>query len=98
MVSLFITLAWEAGARRGELSERQGQYVDLARGLLTFVNDPERGRQTKVLRSRTIPLSREALTLLQAHAAAVSTLVRIGVRVSSRPTESDRKARRLAQP
>jgi integrase len=69
MLSLFITLAWEAGARRGELLQLQWQDVDLARGLLTFVNDPKRGRQTKGLRSRTIPLSREALASLQAHAA-----------------------------
>jgi integrase len=69
MLSLFITLAWEAGARRGELLQLQWQDVDFARGLLTFVNDPARGRHTKGLRSRTIPLSRGALASLQLHAA-----------------------------
>jgi integrase len=69
MLRLFVTLAWETGARRGELTQLEWSDVDFERGFLTFRNDPTLGRQTKGRRSRTVPLSNAALTALRNHAA-----------------------------
>ena len=56
MLSLFVTLAWETGARTSELLQLEWSDVNFERRLMTFVNDPSRGRTTKGRRSRTIPL------------------------------------------
>ena len=69
MLALFVTLAWELGARSGELLQLEWSDVDFERRLVTFRNDPTRGRQTKGRRSRTVPLSGEALRALREHAA-----------------------------
>lgn len=69
MLHLFVTLAWETGARSGELLQLEWSDLDFERHLLTLVNDPARGRQTKGRRSRTIPLSNDALGALRDHAA-----------------------------
>jgi integrase len=69
MLQLFVTIAWETGARSGELLQLEWADVDFERRFVTFVNDPTRGRQTKGRRSRTVPLSEEALTALREHAA-----------------------------
>jgi len=69
MLALFVTLAWETGGRTGELLQLEWRDVDFERGQLTFVNDPQRGRQTKGRRSRTIPLSPEAMHAFRDHAA-----------------------------
>lgn len=70
MLALFVTLAWETGGRTGELLQLEWADVDFERGQLTFVNDPVRGRQTKGRRSRTIPLSSQALNALRDHGAS----------------------------
>ena len=69
MLLLFVTLAWETGARSGELLQLEWSDVEFERGLVTFANDPKRERRTKGRRSRTVPLSREALDALRMHAA-----------------------------
>ena len=69
MLSLFVVLAWETGARRGELLQLRWECVDLTSGNLTFANDPVRGIQTKTRRTRTVPLSPTALEALKLHAA-----------------------------
>ena len=69
MLLLFLTLAWETGARSGELLQLEWSDVDFERRLLTFTNDPGRNRRTKGRRSRTVPLSDPALTALREHAA-----------------------------
>ena len=69
MLRLFVTLAWETGARSGELLQLEWGDVDFERRLITFRNDPGRGRQTKGRRSRTVPVSETALTALRQHAA-----------------------------
>jgi integrase len=47
MLHVFVTLAWETGARSGELLQLEWEDVDFDRRFLTFANDPTRGRQTK---------------------------------------------------
>jgi len=69
MLKLFITLAWETGARSGELLQLEWPDIDFERKFATFANDPTRGRQTKGHRSRTVPLSDEAIRALREHAA-----------------------------
>jgi integrase len=69
MLKLFVTLAWETGARSGELLQLEWGDVDFERRLVSFTNDPARGRQTKGRRSRTVPLSDAALNALREHAA-----------------------------
>ena len=69
MLQLFVTLAWETGARSGELLQLEWADLDFERRFVTFANDPTRGRQTKGRRSRTVPLSEEALKALREHAA-----------------------------
>jgi integrase len=69
MLHLFVTLAWETGARSGELLQLEWNDVDFERHLTTFANDPQRGRCTKGRRSRTIPLSSTAVRALRDHAA-----------------------------
>jgi len=69
MLNLFVTLAWETGARSGELLQLEWADVDFQRKLVNFANDPLRGRQTKGRRSRTVPLSDAALQALKQHAA-----------------------------
>ena len=70
MLRLFVTLAWETGARSGELLQLEWSDVDFERKLVTLVNDPARGRQTKGRRARTVPLGCTPLEVLRAHAAA----------------------------
>jgi integrase len=74
MLRLFVTLAWETGARSGELLQMEWRDVDFERALCTFANDPANGRQTKGRRSRSVPLSGEALRSLREHAAAFRLL------------------------
>ena len=69
MLRLFVTLAWEIGARSGELLQLEWIDVDFERQSITFANDPARGRQTKDRRSRTVPLSKSAVAALRDHAA-----------------------------
>jgi integrase len=69
MLKLFVTLAWETGARSGELLQLEWTDLDSERRLVTFANDPARGRQTKGRRSRTVPLSEAALNALREYAA-----------------------------
>ena len=69
MLHLFVILAWETGARSGELLQLEWSDVALERRLVTFANDPTRGRYTKGHRSRTIPLSEPAVCALRDHAA-----------------------------
>lgn len=69
MLLLFVTLAWETGARSGELLQLEWGDVDFEQHLAKFANDPARGRQTKGRRSRTVPLSDAALEALREHAA-----------------------------
>ena len=45
MLQLFVKLGWETGARSGELLQLEWSDVDFGRALLTFANDPSRGRQ-----------------------------------------------------
>jgi integrase len=66
---LFVTLAWETGARRGELLQLEWADIDLERRSVTFANDPARGRNTKGRRSRTVPVSHAAVQALREHAA-----------------------------
>jgi len=74
MLRLFVTLAWETGARSGELLQLEWADLDFERRFVTFANDPTRGRQTKGRRSRTLPLSEDALKALREHAAAFRLL------------------------
>jgi integrase len=69
MLDCFISLAWETGARSGELLQLEWPDVDFERALVTFANDPLRERRTKGRKSRTIPLSRAAVVTLREHAA-----------------------------
>lgn len=69
MLLLFVTLAWETGARSGEVLQLEWDDIDFERKLITFANDPERKRHTKGRRSRTIPISADAANALKAHAA-----------------------------
>ncbi len=69
MLRLFTTLAWETGARSGELLQLEWSDIDFDRHFITFANDAERGRHTKGRRSRTLPLSDAALRALRDHAA-----------------------------
>lgn len=55
MLHLFVTLAWETGARSGELLQLEWPDVDFERHLITLVNDPARGRQTKVRYTHLVP-------------------------------------------
>ena len=75
MLHLFVTLAWELGARTGELLQLEWADVDFERKLVTFRNDPTRGRQTKGRRSRTVPVSELASRALREHAASFRLLV-----------------------
>jgi integrase len=70
MLVLFVTLAWETGARSGELLQLEWGDVDFSAATVTFRNDPVTGRSTKGKRSRTVPLSTVALAALREHAAA----------------------------
>jgi integrase len=74
MLRLFVILAWETGARSGELLQLEWADVDFERRFVTFANDPARGRQTKGRRSRTVPLSEDALNALREHAATFRLL------------------------
>jgi len=74
MLALFVALAWETGSRSGELLQVEWTDVDFDKRLLTFRNDPTRGRQTKGRRSRTVPLSDQAVRALRDHAAAFRLL------------------------
>lgn len=66
MLWLFVTLGWETGARHGELLQLTWADVDLDQAWLTFRNDPaKKGRKTKGRRSRTLPLSSEAVLALR---------------------------------
>jgi len=69
MLHLFMTLAWETGARSGELLALEWSDVDFTSRMLTFPNDPVRGRQTKGHRTRVVPLSDAAVSALRDHAA-----------------------------
>jgi integrase len=69
MLQLFVTLAWETGARSGELLQLEWADVDFERRLVAFANDVQRGRHTKGRRSRTVPLSELAVRALRDHAA-----------------------------
>jgi integrase len=69
MLALFVTLAWETGARSGELLQLEWGDMDFERRLLNFRNDPSTGRHTKGRRSRTVPLSDGAVRALREHAA-----------------------------
>ena len=69
LLLLFATLAWETGARLGELLQLEWEDVDLERKQVTFANDPARERTTKGRRSRTVPLSDEAIRTLRDCAA-----------------------------
>ncbi|MCH7473465.1 MAG: tyrosine-type recombinase/integrase [Gemmatimonadetes bacterium] len=69
MLRLFIVLAWEIGARSGELLQLEWSDVDFRGRFVTFANDPGRGRQTKGRRSRVVPLSSKAVGALRDHAA-----------------------------
>ena len=74
MLRLFVILAWETGARSGELLQLEWADMDFERRFVTFANDPTRGRHTKGRRSRTIPLSDAALLALREHAATFRLL------------------------
>lgn len=69
LLRLFTILAWEIGARLGELLQLEWEDVDFERRLITFANDPSRERTTKGRRSRTVPLSDAAISVLRDHAA-----------------------------
>jgi integrase len=69
LLQLFTTLAWETGARLGELLQLEWEDVDFEHKLITFANDPARERTTKGRRSRIVPLSDEAVRTLRDHAA-----------------------------
>jgi integrase len=69
MLRLFVTFAWETGARSGELLQLEWADVNFEARSVTFPNDPARGRQTKGRRSRTVPVSEEAIRALREHAA-----------------------------
>jgi len=69
LLRLFTTLAWETGARLGELLQLEWEDVDFEHKLVTFANDPARERTTKGRRSRTVPLSDEAVRTLRDYAA-----------------------------
>lgn len=69
MLLLFVTLAWETGARSGELLQLEWSDLDFEQRLVTFRNDPALGRQTKGRRSRTVPVSQAAVMALREHAA-----------------------------
>jgi integrase len=56
-----VVLALSTGARQGELLALQWADVDLKRGMLTF-------RETKNGETRAVPLTGQALTLMQHHA------------------------------
>lgn len=56
-----VMLAFSCGARKGELVSLRWPDVDLKRGTLTF-------HQTKNGERRTVPLTSQALTLMQQHA------------------------------
>jgi integrase len=93
MAKLFITLAWETGARSSELLQLEWPDVHLGRGLVTFANDPSRGRQTKGRRSRTVPLSADALSALRDHAARFRLPAPVTVSVQAPATQARRGAR-----
>jgi integrase len=59
----------ETGARSGELLQLEWSDVDFERRLITFLNDPTRGRETKGRRSRTVPISEQAVAAIRGHAA-----------------------------
>src|SRR5262249_35833431 len=58
---LVVMLALSCGARKGELVSLRWPDVDLKRGTLTF-------HETKNGERRTVPLTGQALTLMQQHA------------------------------
>ena len=70
MLRLFVTLAWETGARSGELLQLDWCDIDFDRRFVSFANDAQRGRHTKGRRSRTVPLSDAAIRALRDHAAS----------------------------
>lgn len=74
MLRLFITLAWETGARSGELLQLEWCDIDFDRRFVSFANDAQRGRRTKGRRSRTLPLSDVAMQSLRDHAASYRLL------------------------
>ncbi len=97
MLRLFVTLAWETGARSGELLQLEWGDVELERKLITFRNDPARGQQTKGRRSRAVPLSESALAALRDHAAGFRLLAPLSPYVFKhmRPNRSARRGDRL---
>ena len=69
MLNLFVQLAWETGGRSGEILQLEWRDINFDQKLLTFANDTKRGRTTKGRRSRTIPISSNAVEALREHAA-----------------------------
>jgi integrase len=69
MLQLFVTLAWETGARSAELLQLKWSDADFQQKVVTFFNEPGNGRKTKGRRSRTVPLSAIAMQALENHAA-----------------------------
>ncbi len=97
MLHLFVTLAWEIGARSAELLQLEWADVDFEHRLVTFANDPTRGRQTKGRRSRMVPLSDAAVQALCDHAARFRLLAPPSPYVFKHLTaQSDRPGARLA--
>jgi integrase len=92
MLRLFVTLAWETGARSGELLQLEWADSDFERRFITFANDAERGRHTKGRRSRTVPLSEVALSALRDHAAQFRLLAPLSPYVFKH-LRTDREAR-----
>jgi len=98
MLALFVTLAWELGARSGELLQLEWADVDFERRMVTFRDDPTCGRHTKGRRSRTVPISDAAVRALREHA----TLFRFSAPASPylfkqlRPDRSTQPGDRLA--
>ena len=64
-----MVIAWETGARSGELLQLEWSDIDFDRRFVSFANDAQRGRHTKGRGSRTLPLSDAALRALRDHAA-----------------------------
>ena len=97
MLHLFVMLAWETGARSAELLQLEWSDVNFEGMLVTFANDPARGRQTKGRRSRTLPLSGKALAALRQHAAQFRFLAPQSMFVFKhlRPNRSARSGDRL---
>ena len=92
MLRLFLILAWQTGARSGELLQLEWCDVDFDRRFVSFANDVQRGRHTKGRRSRTVPLSDLALRALRDHAANYRLLAPTSSYIFKH-VRSDREAR-----